>query len=57
MSLVDIKSHDLLKELVQGLVTVCDNEGPLVREVVVDVADDLNCYISFTSTWMWENVM
>jgi hypothetical protein len=54
MSLVYVKSNDLLEELIEGLIRVCNEKRSLLREVVIDVIDDLSCNISFTGT-RWSN--
>ena len=37
-----------------NLVRVCDYQGPLLREVVIEVGDDLNGNICLSGTW-WSN--
>lgn len=51
VSLVNVQAHDLFKKLVQRLVRMRHNERLLVREVVVDVRDDLYGDVRFTSAW------
>nr|CAD7406124.1 unnamed protein product [Timema cristinae] len=51
MSLINVQSHDLLKQLVERLVGVSDNESPLSGEVVVQVGDYLDRYVCLTCTW------
>ena len=51
MPLVHVQSHDLLEELVQSLVGVGDDEGPLLGEAVVDVGDDLHGHVGLARAW------
>jgi hypothetical protein len=55
MSFVNVQSHDFLKQLVQRLIGVGDNQSTLRREVVVDVGYDLHGHISFTRTGRTNN--
>jgi hypothetical protein len=54
MSLVYVESNYLLEELVEGLVRVRNEKRSLLREVVIDVIDDLGRNVSFAGTW-WPN--
>ena len=51
MSLIYIEVDDLLEELIESLVAMGYNKGPLLGEIVVDVVNYLNCNICFTCTW------
>lgn len=55
MSLINIKLHDLLKKLIQGLIWVSNNECPLCWEVVIKIWDYLNSYICFPCSWWTHN--
>ncbi len=48
MSFVNVQCDDLLKELVERLIAVSDNQRALLREVVVNVGDDLDSHIGLT---------
>lgn len=54
MTLIYIQSNDLLEELVEGLIRMCDNQCSLVWTVVIDVGNDLDCNVRFSST-RWSN--
>ncbi|QQP38438.1 Uncharacterized protein FKW44_019008 [Caligus rogercresseyi] len=52
MSLIDVQGHDFLKELIKGLIGMCDDKRSLLWEVVVEEINNLNGYIRFTrSRW------
>ena len=50
MPLVNVQVDDFLEVLVKSLVTVCDYQSPLVREIVVNIVDHLHCYVRFSCT-------
>ena len=50
MVLFHVQRHDLLEKLIQGHVGVGDDERPLLREVVVQVGNDLHSHISFAGS-------
>mmetsp|Transcript_4978 Transcript_4978/g.14810 ORF Transcript_4978/g.14810 Transcript_4978/m.14810 type:complete len:588 (+) Transcript_4978:1180-2943(+) len=51
VALLDVAFHDLLEEVVEGRVRVGHNQRLLVREVVVEVCDDLHRNIGLACTW------
>ena len=55
MLLLDVQCHDFLENLVERDVGVCHNQGSLLREVVVDVRNDLSCHVSLAGTWRTNN--
>lgn len=55
MTAVDIQTLDLVKQLVEGLVGVGDEEGLLLWKVVVDVANDLCDKVRFSGSWWADN--
>ena len=48
MSLIDINSHNLLKQLVECLIRVSHQQCPLVRIVMIEIGNDLNCHVSLS---------
>ena len=49
VSLVDVECHDFLKELIEGLIGVGDDEGSLLWVVVIEVGDDLHGNVRLSS--------
>eukprot|EP00116_Pleurobrachia_bachei_P015890 sb/3476152/ len=48
---INIQIHDLLEELIESLVAVCNYEGALIGKVMVEIVDDLYSHICFSSPW------
>jgi len=51
VAFINVEVDDLLKDLVQGLVRMGNEESVLVRKIVVEVRDDLHCHVSLASSW------
>ena len=45
--LLNVQRHDLLKQLIQRLVRVRDNQRALVRVIVIQIRDNLHCHVRF----------
>lgn len=54
MSLINVQLYDLLKQLIECLVAVRDNQCALLGPVVVDVVDDLHGHIRLARS-RWTN--
>lgn len=48
--LVDVQVRDLLKDIIERMVRMCDHDGTFSREVIVKQAHDLNCHIRLASS-------
>ena len=50
MALINVQQCNLLKQLIQGLITMRNQQGSLRWEIMIDVVNDLSSYIGFAYT-------